>query len=221
MDGVHDLGGREGFGPVRWQADESGAPFHEEWEARAWGLSSSAGGHPSWTLDWFRHVRERIEPTDYLTMPYFDHWTQTLMAMLIDDGIADLDEVVSGHARFAPQSETYPGEDPADAHAYLANANPYRADVESAPAFAVGEKVRAMSAGHAHHTRLPAYVRGRTGTVDAHHGGRIFADASAQGDPRGEHLYTVSFNAADLWPEAEGRADRVYLDLWESYIERP
>jgi len=221
MDGVHDLGGREGFGPVHWQADESGAPFHAEWEARAWALSLCAGGHPSWTLDWYRHVRERIAPTDYLTRPYFDHWTQTLMAMLIDDGIADLDEVVSGHARFEPKTETYPGADPAGAYADLADADPYKAEVKTKPAFAIGEAVRAKSVGHAHHTRLPAYVRGRTGTVEEQHGGRTFADASAQGNPRGEHLYTVSFKAADLWPEAEGRPDKVYLDLWESYLERP
>ncbi len=221
MDGVHDLGGKEGFGPVRWQADESGTPFHEEWEARAWGILLSAGGHPSWTLDWFRHVRERIEPTDYLTRPYFDHWIQTLMAMLIDDEIADMDELISGHSRLEPRTKTYPGDDPAGAHARLADANPYKADVKAGPAFAIGDDVRAKATGHAHHTRLPAYVRGWVGTVQEHHGGRIFADASAQGDTRGEHLYTVNFEAAELWPEAEGRPDRVYLDLWESYLERP
>ena len=90
MDGVHDLGGKDGFGPVRWQADEDGAPFHADWEARAWGIFYSAGGHPSWTIDWTRHVRERIEPSVYLATPYFDHWIWTMMAMLIDDGIADI-----------------------------------------------------------------------------------------------------------------------------------
>ena len=221
MDGVHDLGGREGFGPVRWQADKGGEPFHEEWEGRAWGIFSGMGGHPSWTTDWFRHVRERIEPTVYLTTPYFDHWVQTIMAMLIDDGIADRDELLTGRARFEPKTETYPGADPAGARANFARANAHKADTPAGPTFAIGDVVRAKSSGHAHHTRLPAYVRGRIGIVDRHDGGRVLADANAQGDRRGEHLYTVYFKAADLWPEAEGRPDRVYLDLWESYLERP
>ena len=221
MDGVHDLGGKEGFGPVSWQRDRGGEAFHEEWEGRAWGIFMGAGGHPSWTTDWFRHVRERIEPTVNLTSPYFDHWVRTIMAMLIDDGIADKEELLTGRSRFEPKTETYPGLDPSGVLASLAQSNPHMADVQAAPTFAIGDGVRAKSSSHSHHTRLPAYVRGRIGIVDRHDGGRVLADANAQGDHRGEHLYTVYFKAADLWPEAKGRTDRVYLDLWESYLEHP
>ena len=38
MDGVHDLGGREGFGPIRDKDDAQ--PFHAEWETRAFAWSS-------------------------------------------------------------------------------------------------------------------------------------------------------------------------------------
>ena len=55
--------------------------------------------------------------------------------------------------------------------------------------------------------------------IHAHHGGHVFADASARGEERGEHLYTVSFASPDLWPEAKGSSDRVFVDLWESYLE--
>ena len=51
------------------------------------------------------------------------------------------------------------------------------------------------------------------------HGGHGFADAAARGEHRGEHLYTVSFASADLWPEAKASRDRVFVDLWESYLE--
>ena len=220
MDGVHDLGGKEGFGPIRWQDDEGDGPFHEDWEARAWAVSLSAGGHPSWTLDWLRHVRERIAPLDYLTMPYFDHWTQTLMAMLIDDGIADLEEVVSGKSKSKPAAEIGPAPDPAQARAYFKKAITFKKESGTEPIFAIGEAVRAKASGHAHHTRMPAYVRGRSGVVEEHQGGRILPDASAQGEKRGEQLYTVSFKAEELWPEAAGRPDKVYLELWESYLER-
>jgi hypothetical protein len=47
----------------------------------------------------------------------------------------------------------------------------------------------------------------------------VLADASARGEKRGEHLYTIGFASADLWPEAKGRDDRVFVDLWESYLE--
>ena len=71
------------------------------------------------------------------------------------------------------------------------------------------------------HTRLPAYVRGRVGVIHAHHGAHVLPDASARGEERPEHLYSVAFSADALWPEASGRAEKVFLDLWESYLERP
>jgi nitrile hydratase len=56
MDTVHDIGGRQGFGPVRWQNDHDEEAFHEEWQARAWAMCMCmfAGwrGKPEvWTLD--------------------------------------------------------------------------------------------------------------------------------------------------------------------------
>src|SRR5215472_1010967 len=99
MDTVHDIGGRQGFGPVRWQNDHDEKAFHEEWQARAWAMCMCmfAGwrGKPEiWTLDWFRHVRERIEPIDYLTRNYYDQWVQSLAATLIDNGTIALEELV-------------------------------------------------------------------------------------------------------------------------------
>ena len=87
------------------------------------------------------------------------------------------------------------------------------------PLFALGGHVRCRLDGGSGHTRLPGYVRGRAGVIHAHHGGHVFADAAARGERRGEHLYTVSFASSDLWPEAKGRRDRVFVDLWESYLE--
>ena len=36
MNGIHDMGGMHGMGPIEVREDER--PFHAEWEARAWGL---------------------------------------------------------------------------------------------------------------------------------------------------------------------------------------
>ena len=70
------------------------------------------------------------------------------------------------------------------------------------------------------HTRLPRYVRGHVGTIEAEHAGFILPDAHAhgQGDAP-EHLYTVVFDGADLWgPDAEPCV-QVSVDAWESYLE--
>jgi nitrile hydratase len=214
MDGVHDLGGREGFGPVHWQSADDSKFFHEEWQARTWAmamcmLGAWRRGDSGVTLDWFRHVRERIDPIDYLTRNYFDQWAQTIMAVLIDDGTVELEELTgtrpSGNPKFLAQ--------PAPAQAGGKGGS------ESAPGFKAGDRVRTRALIGAAHTRLPGYARGRIGVIEEHHGAEIFADASARGEIRNEHLYTIAFDASELWPEAKDRRDRIYIDAWESYLE--
>ena len=101
MDGVHDLGGREGFGPIQGKDDDRS--FHAEWEARAYGMIQASARDSNWTIDWFRHCRELIAPADYLTRTYFDHWVVTLAAQMIDAGYIALDELKSGVSAFTPE----------------------------------------------------------------------------------------------------------------------
>ena len=210
MDSVHDLGGRQGFGRVQWEDEIVYEPFHADWEKRMWSIALQLFGQ--WrdqpevaTLDWFRHVRERIDPIDYLTRPYFDQWAQSMLAILIDSGAVTLEEVtgIPGHA--APVSERAGAQAPGDS---------------DAPSFQIGDAVRTVSLIGSDHTRLPGYARGRMGRIHSYHGPQVLADASARGDLRREPLYTVVFAAADLWPEAaERRHDKVFVDLWESHLE--
>ena len=216
MDGVHDLGGREGFGPIVDKADDK--PFHADWEMRAFGVKQASASATSWTIDWFRYCRELTGPVDYLTRPYFDQWLTTLAAQLIDEGYLTLDEVKAGGAAFTPKPSC-PPQTPEAARAFVKSPRSFAVSVNTPPRFALGEKVRCRLDGGSGHTRLPGYVRGRAGAVHAHHGGHVLADASARGEHRGEHLYTVSFASADLCPEAKGSRDRVFVDLWESYLE--
>jgi len=218
MDGVHDLGGKEGFGPI--DVNEPEVPFHHPWEGRMWAIENLTAA-PDWTIDWWRHVRELIEPVDYLTRRYFDQWMQTQTAALIDSGILTLEEVISGGVVSA---RTMTGS-PMQHHDVIAmvasRAKDYSHQIDVPPMFTEGEEVRARLMGATGHTRLPAYVRGRVGAIHAHHGAHVFPDASARGEERPEHLYSVAFRADALWPEASGRAEKVFLDLWESYLERP
>ena len=216
MDGPHDLGGREGFGPIA--VDEFERNFKTDWEARMWGLNGAMSQDPGWTLDWWRHVRELIEPTDYMTRPYFDQWAQIYAALMVDSGIASYEELASGKS-----DGTRPDLDPPQgAEAVLAATRKtarFDRPIERAPKFAVGDAVTTRAHGHSGHTRLPRYAMGRPGVIHAYHGAHVFPDRKARGEKHAEPLYGVAFRAADLWPEAAGRRDRVFLDLWESYLE--
>ena len=218
MDTVHDIGGRQGFGPVHWQHDHDEEAFHEEWQARAWAMCMCMfavwRGNPEvWTLDWFRHVRERIDPIDYLTLNYYDQWVQTLAATLIDNGTIRLEELLAGSR---PRETSAIAEENTKSGGTATDRNELTG---SEPAFSVGQKVRTKMSIAAFHTRLPAYVRGRVGVIENEHGSQPLADASARGVIKPEPLYTVAFEAADLWPEAQASKDRVFVDAWESYLE--
>jgi nitrile hydratase beta subunit len=223
MDGIHDLGGRQGFGPVEWKPDEHGSAFHEPWQARTWAISMLMFSkwrrdNNGWTLDWWRHVLERIDPADYLAMNYFDKWAQSCMAVLIDDGTANMSDFVGNVLEPPAAGFTRPGKGAkSDADATAATRGV--GDGASKPKFGVGDIVKAKPSVNAMHTRLPAYARGRSGSINACHGWQMLPDASAKGEVRKEHLYTVAFMASDLWPESTGLMDKIYIDLWESYIE--
>ncbi len=216
MDGVHDLGGREGFGPVRDKDDDQ--PFHSEWETRAFGMTQSSAGGEGWSIDWFRHCRELIPPVDYLTRPYFDQWITTVAAQMIDAGYLTLDEIKAGVSTFTAQP-AYPPKTAEASRAFVKNPKSYAIQSDVSPRYAAGDAVRCRLSGHPGHTRMPGYVRGHLGVVHAHHGAHIMPDASARGEKRGEHLYTVRFSASELWPEAKASRDRVFVDLWESYFD--
>lgn len=218
MDGIHDLGGKEGYGPV--ETDDGGGPFHHDWEGREWGIAQ-CGRTPGITIDWWRHCRELIMPRDYLGRPYFDSWAQTDFSTYIEAGWITMTEVVEGKASpGAPDSVAPP--EPMSLQQVLQedrkHAFRFDAEIESAPAFSIGQRVVTSTHGSTGHTRLPQYARGRNGTVHALHGAHVFPDLSAQGKEVHQHLYSICFEAPELWPEAQHSKDRVYLDLWESYL---
>lgn len=216
MDGIHDLGGKEGYGPI--DVDEPEVAFHEAWEGRMWAISRIARA-PDWTIDWWRHVRELIVPTDYLARPYFDSWAQTHLAAFIDSGIFTLEEGVTGKCANGP-SGTPPALTVEDVITNTrSHAHRFDRETDQPPAYKVGDEVRTNRLGRQHHTRLPEYVRGKRGRVHAHHGAHVFPDLSARGEEVAEHLYSVAFEARELWHEGKGKCDRVFLDLWESYLE--
>jgi nitrile hydratase len=218
MDGIHDLGGKQGYGPV--EVDEAEVPFHHDWEAREWGISRSARV-PGINIDWWRHCRELIMPEDYLGRPYFDSWAQTDFATYINAGIISMEEVISGKALPVQSNIDQPPPVLTPEQVIRAdhdNAVRFDAEIKARPLFTIGQQVITSSHGHEGHTRLPQYARGRCGTVHGYNGAHVFPDLSSQGEETWQHLYNIVFEGTELWPEGEGRNNKVYLDLWESYL---
>ena len=139
MDGIHDLGGRQGFGEV--EVDEPEEQFHAPWEARVRGMVNAMSRAPDWNLDWFRHCRELIEPADYLTRPYFDQWVQTYCAMLVNSGYATVEELANGKSA-APIAGLPEPMAPKDVKNARLGAKRYDRAIEQAPVYAPGDAVR-------------------------------------------------------------------------------
>lgn len=214
MDGIHDLGGRQGFGPV--PVEKGDAPVHDDWEFRMWALARAGIAHGI-TIDWFRHGLERMVPADYLSLRYFEKWCANYLMLLIDNQTVTFEEVLSGHVR--KPDDPAPKKTLDDVLAgNRGGCISFATAVETKPRFAVGDSVMTKRLMTANHTRLPGYARDAKGTVIAYHGAHALPDKGAQGIHEGDHLYTVSFTARELWGAEANPKDTVMLELWECYL---
>lgn len=221
MDGIHDFGGKYGFGPV--DADDPVVGFHDRFEARVFTILNALGAAGVVkNTDRFRHAIERIDPAAYLTHGYYGRWLGGLENLMVEDGLlatAQIDEQV--RALGGPVAEGRAARPSEDADLVPPAAIPgSQRDIEAEPRFAVGDSVVTRGHAVAGHTRLPAYARDRVGVVTAHHGGWVFPDTHAHG--RGEcatHLYTVSFEGSQLWGAEAESGTTVMLDLFEPYLD--
>src|SRR6188768_4341008 len=91
MDGVHDLGGRQGFGPVRYTHD-AGA-FHARWEVRVNALYAQAVRAGLFNMDEYRHAIERMEPRHYLSASYYERSLTSLATLCVEKGIVPREEL--------------------------------------------------------------------------------------------------------------------------------
>lgn len=213
MDTLHDLGGREGFGPL--PLDGQDQPFHHDWEGRMWGIARTCRVR-SITIDWFRHGLERMVPADYLTQSYFEKWCATYFALLIDAGVFTEADVAAGTLA-TPGTPAAPMDLAEVLAINRASHASFAVEPTAPPRFALGDRVKTRRHIAAAHTRLPAYARDRVGEVIAHHGAHVFPDEGAHGRRVADHLYTIAFAATELWGETANPKDSVTLDLWERY----
>jgi nitrile hydratase subunit beta len=217
MNGIHDLGGMHGLGPI---APEKNEPvFHEPWEARVYAIVRAMGAWRKWNIDASRFQREQIPPAEYLRMSYYEKWLAGLCELMVAKGLVTSDELASGKpdlgaAKSSPvlKAEQVP--------LMVAKGAPSNRATNAPARFRVGQTVRARNMNPTGHTRLPRYARGHSGVIERVHGVFVFPDTNAlfQGE-HPQHLYCVKFSARELWGESAAERDQVCLDLWESYLE--
>jgi nitrile hydratase subunit beta len=221
MDGIHDLGGMHGFGPV--EADPAERGFHAGWEPHVVACVYAAMGWPLCNIDEFRHSRERLAPVRYLEAGYFEQWLEALCQVLVEKGVLSPEELEARTRFFRahPEGEAPVTGPPPEPPARAGDAaTTFRRAVEASPRFQPGDRVRTRNLHPKGHTRLPRYARAKQGVVVRAQGAWVFPDTNAHGlGEAPQHLYSVRFDGAELWgASAEARA-AVHLDLWESYLD--
>lgn len=217
MNGVHDMGGMHGLGPVAPEADEP--LFHAAWEKRALALTLAAGAWRLWNIDQSRHARERIPGPEYLRSSYYEKWIAGLEALMVQTGLLTQAELEAGRPAPGAAKRTPPLK-AAQVAATLARGGPANRDVPALPGFKPGARVRARNLHPTGHTRLPRYARGKVGVVERYHGVHVFPDANAHGlGEQPQPLYSVRFEARELWGESAATRSAVYVDLWEAHLE--
>jgi nitrile hydratase len=202
MDGIHDLGGKQGFGTVRYTLD---APaFHAPWERRVNALYSFAVKLGVFNMDEYRHAIERMEPRHYLTASYYERSLTSLATLCVEKGIftrAELERRARGTFPLAMSSA------------------PGRTNVAARQTFRPGDRVRVRSDYVPGHVRMPGYIRGKTGVVVSESPAYPFPDAHAHSVAAvDEPTYDVRFRSEDLWPNCADSA-LVHVGVFQSYLE--
>jgi nitrile hydratase len=216
MDGIHDMGGMDGFGKV--EAEQNEPPFHKTWEGRVMAMSRAMGYAGAWHIDHSRYAQERIAPHIYLEASYYQKWALAMETNLIERALAGKDELEAGHA--LRPGKALPRKLTADAAAKLTRGSFYRPP--QAPArFTIGDRVRTKNIHPATHTRLPRYARDKVGVVERCHGCHMYPDsvASNLGD-NPQWLYTVVFDGPELWGPDSDLTLKVSIEAFEPYLER-
>jgi nitrile hydratase len=223
VDGIHDLGGMHGFGKV--ERDDHEGRFAADWEAAVVAIMRGGRRAGLFNIDEFRHGIERMPPARYLTLSYFERWLDGLTRLLVEKGVVD-PAVLEARARFFAAHPDTPATAARESRPLGPSAPrpgerwPPTREETAPPRFAPGARVLTRVFHPRGHTRLARYARGKRGVVHRYHGVHVFPDAHAHGlGEAPQPLYSVRFEAGELWAEAAEPRAPVYIDLWEGYLE--
>lgn len=217
MNGVHDMGGMDGFGPVEPEPNEP--TFHHDWEGRVMAMVRAIGANGGLNIDAQRFSREMLPPTVYLSSSYYQKWFLALERSMLERGMIGEDEITAGHAlRQSPPLKR--GTFTLDDVRRVETRGSFARDPQALATFKPGERVRTKNLNPATHTRLPRYVRGHIGMIERINGCHVFPDSAAHGlGDNPQWLYTVVFDGRELWGADSDPALKVSIDAFEPYLE--
>jgi nitrile hydratase subunit beta len=217
MNGVHDMGGMDGFGKVEPEANEP--TFHEKWEGRVMAMVRAMGAAGAYNIDTSRFYRESLPPHVYLASTYYQKWLFGLEGNLLDKGFVTESELSAGHAKDPAKPLKRGKFTLADVERIMVRGH-FERPAQAAAKFKVGAHVRARNMHPLTHTRLPRYTRGHVGVVERILGCQVFPDSAAM--ELGENpqwLYNVVFDGTELWGPDGDATVKVSIDAFEPYLE--
>ncbi len=222
MNGIHDMGGMHGFGPI--ELEENEPVFHEPWEGRVRAMrstlpevSSPYGG---------RFLIESIPPDLYLKSSYFERWLLAFEDALLRKGVVTAEELdeKTRYYRENPDAEVPREVDPELSKSAVETLYTIRPTIEHdgsgiVPRFGVGNSVKVGNINISGHTRLPRYVRGKVGTVAKVYNAQGIQDHVPKSEQGPQPVYSVRFDGRELWGDEAESNHLLYMDMWESYLE--
>ncbi len=222
MNGVHDLGGMDGFRlPER---DRDGPILKEEWERQIWGLVWALripGSSSEVRASDVRTAIENMPPELYLGMPYYARFLYWTEQSVLRSGLATEAELRNPDGPITmPNIPNFQPPGPEDVVAGFSQDSSSELDADVPALFSVGDAVIVKNEHPVGHTRAPRYVRGRRGIIHRDHGVHQFEDATPPGVDRGpQHLYSVMFTGPELWGSRGNPRDRIYVELWDDHLQ--
>ena len=217
MNGVHDMGGMDGFGKVEPEPNEP--VFHEPWEGRVMAMNRAMGATGVWNIDVGRFSREMLPAHVYLASSYYRKWYLGLEQMLLERGLVDADEIAAGHA-LRPGKPLKRGKFDVAAVDRVMTRGSFSRPAQAPARFKPGDRVRAKNIHPVSHTRLPRYVRGHVGVVERLHGSHVFPDTVVAGQGESpQWLYTVCFDSRELWGDDADPTVKISIDAFEPYLD--
>jgi nitrile hydratase subunit beta len=217
MNGVHDMGGMDGFGKVEVEPKEP--VFHAAWEGRVLAMVRAMGAAGAFNIDASRFYRETLPPDVYLASSYYKKWFLGLEDMLLARGFISKEDIAAAHA-VTPAKPLTPGKLTVDNVERTMVRGQFARPAPSPAKFKPGDRARARNIHPVTHTRLPRYVRGHIGIVERVHGCHVFPDSAAQDAGESpQWLYTVVFDGPELWGPDTDLTLRVSIDAFEPYLD--
>ncbi len=238
----HYLGGLEGLGPVNTDT----RVFADVWETRIFGIHTAMMAlspqlplpptpstfHTVWTWADLRKGAESLNPFDYFKYRYYEKWLGGISGYFIEQGYITAEELDALTADYYadPDKTLHDAEPDAGAEAidarvtrYLVEGDSPKRDGAAAPVFATGDAVAVKNVPSVEHSRLPGFLRNRTGTVETVYDGAYayLCDTGTDGIGPAMPVYCVRFEPQDLWPGNTEPNFTLYADLFAFYLEAP